>query len=58
MVYPTPRSQVLCPLPYLFGMVNNSEPSHKCHSREVCRYVGRFDRPNVSCMKKRAAEAP
>jgi hypothetical protein len=21
--------------PYLFGMVKNSEPSHKCHSQEV-----------------------
>lgn len=31
--------------PYLFGMVNNSEPSHKCHSREVCGEVGRLTQP-------------
>ncbi len=30
--YPTPWSFLLASLPYLFGMVINSEPSHKCVS--------------------------
>ena len=34
-VYLISWSPVLCRLPYLFGMVINSEPSHKCHSQEV-----------------------
>jgi len=32
LVYPTPRSFRLASVPYLLGMVLNSEPSHKCVS--------------------------
>lgn len=58
--YPTHASfRGVPPLPpYLFGMVINSEPSHKCHSGELCGSVGRLTRPNVSSMTERLSEAP
>ncbi len=34
------------PSPYLFGMVINSGPSHKCHRRKLCRGVDKLTRPH------------